>query len=110
MLTQNSPVNKVFIDSIQSLKNQQLEAFKSLASQLQRQIEFIENIEDDMHRQLNDGEFRLDEAMKRIEIDIICAALINSRGVQKKAAQFLGLNLSTLNAKIKRYQIDVNRF
>jgi len=52
----------------------------------------------------------LSEEVKRFEIAYLCEALKQSEGVQTKAAQLLGLKLTTLNMKIARYGIDVRAF
>jgi len=43
----------------------------------------------------------------RYEKDLIEATLSKCRGVQKRAAELLGLKATTLNEKIKRLGIDV---
>ncbi len=50
------------------------------------------------------------EEIRQFEKTIMCAALKNSIGVQKRAAKLLGLKVSTLNTMIKRYGIDVTSF
>lgn len=55
-------------------------------------------------------ELDLDEEVKQFEINLICAALRQSRGLQNKAAQLLRIRPTTLFMKIKRYGIDVADF
>ena len=45
------------------------------------------------------------EEVKRFEIDLIRRALDQTAGHQSRAAQLLGLNATTLNSKIKAYNI-----
>ncbi|HQU94206.1 MAG TPA: sigma-54 dependent transcriptional regulator, partial [Pyrinomonadaceae bacterium] len=45
------------------------------------------------------------EEVKRFEVDIIRRALDQTAGHQSRAAQLLGLNATTLNSKIKAYNI-----
>src|SRR5262249_20530799 len=52
----------------------------------------------------------LDNEVKRIEVDLICAALKRSHGLQNKAAQLLRIKPTTLFMKIRRYGIDVTAF
>ena len=52
----------------------------------------------------------LDDEMKRYEIDLICSALRDSRGLQNKAAQLLRIKPTTLFMRIRRYGIDVGVF
>ena len=55
-------------------------------------------------------ELDLDEEVRQFEINLICAALRQSRGLQNKAAQLLRIRPTTLFMKIKRYGIDVADF
>jgi DNA-binding NtrC family response regulator len=52
----------------------------------------------------------LENEVKRIEVDLICAALKRSHGLQNKAAQLLRVKPTTLFMKIRRYGIDVAAF
>jgi DNA-binding NtrC family response regulator len=48
----------------------------------------------------------LDDEVKRFEIALIRAALVKTKGNQARAAVLLGVKHTTLNSKIKRYQIQ----
>ena len=48
---------------------------------------------------------RLDEEVRQFEMSLIRTALGRTAGSQTRAAKLLGLKLTTLNAKIKRYHI-----
>jgi len=52
----------------------------------------------------------LGDEIKRREIELICAALKHSRGLQAKAARLLHTKTTTLFMKIQRYGIDVEVF
>jgi DNA-binding NtrC family response regulator len=52
------------------------------------------------------GQINLAEEVRRFEIALIRSALQRTGGRQRRAARLLGLKVSTLNAKIKRYQLD----
>ena len=52
----------------------------------------------------------LDSEVKRVEVDLICAALRQCRGLQNKAAQLLRIKPTTLFMKIRRHGIDVGAF
>src|SRR5258708_39287278 len=52
-----------------------------------------------------DGKLNLDDELKRYEIGLIRAALDKTGGSQTRAARMLGVKVTTLNTKIKRYQI-----
>ena len=51
------------------------------------------------------GKLNLDDEVKRYEIALIRAALGKADGSQTRAARMLGVKVTTLNTKIKRYQI-----
>ena len=46
------------------------------------------------------------EEVYRFEIHMITQALERAKGSQTRAARLLGMNLTTLNTKIKAYKID----
>lgn len=52
----------------------------------------------------------LDNEVKHFEVDLICAALRQTRGLQNKAAQLLRIKPTTLFMKIRRHGINVNAF
>ena len=52
-----------------------------------------------------DENFNLYEQMKNFEMDIIRQALFLTDNNQRLAAQMLGINYTTLNAKMKRFGI-----
>lgn len=52
-------------------------------------------------------QFGLQEEVQRYEIELIKSALQRTRGNQRRAAKLLGVKVTTLNCKIKRYGIDV---
>ena len=49
---------------------------------------------------------RLEDEVKRFEIALIRAALVKTKGNQARAAGLLGVKHTTLNSKIKRYQLQ----
>ncbi|HEY9501774.1 MAG TPA: helix-turn-helix domain-containing protein [Pyrinomonadaceae bacterium] len=49
----------------------------------------------------------LHEEVQRYEIDLIRGALKRTRGNQRRAAKLLGVKVSTLNCKIKRFGISL---
>jgi transcriptional regulator with PAS, ATPase and Fis domain len=52
-----------------------------------------------------DDDFNLHEQVKHFEMDMIRHALTLTNNNQRLAAQMLGINYTTLNAKMKRYGI-----
>ncbi len=49
---------------------------------------------------------KLYDEVRRFEVDLIERALDQTGGNQTRAARLLGINLTTLNSKIKRYNIS----
>jgi|SRR5689334_23821559 transcriptional regulator with GAF, ATPase, and Fis domain len=52
-----------------------------------------------------EGGLNLDDELKSYEIGLIRAALDKADGSQTRAARILGVKVTTLNTKIKRYRI-----
>jgi DNA-binding NtrC family response regulator len=53
---------------------------------------------------------RLNDEVRQFEMNLIRTALGRTAGSQTRAAKLLGLKLTTLNAKIKRYHITPSGF
>ncbi|MBA2340705.1 MAG: hypothetical protein H0V88_09930 [Pyrinomonadaceae bacterium] len=51
---------------------------------------------------------KLYDEVRRFEVDLIQRALDQTGGNQTRAARLLGINLTTLNSKIKRYSISTD--
>jgi DNA-binding NtrC family response regulator len=49
------------------------------------------------------------EEVRRFEVDLIRCALARTGGHQTRAARLLGIKLTTLHDKIKRYKIDPHK-
>jgi DNA-binding NtrC family response regulator len=52
--------------------------------------------------------FGLQEEVQRYESELIRNALQRTRGNQRRAAQLLGVKVTTLNCKIKRLRISID--
>lgn len=74
---------------------------KQLLNKLLLELETVNESE----RLALDGDFNLHEQVKHFEIDMIRHALQLANHNQRLAAQMLGINYTTLNAKMKRYGI-----
>lgn len=57
-----------------------------------------------------ESSINLHEEVQRYEKSLLFAALERCRGVQTKAAQMLGMKVSTLNSKLSNYNIDASAF
>ncbi|MDQ3135702.1 MAG: hypothetical protein M3Q76_13045 [Acidobacteriota bacterium] len=80
-----------------------LEVLRDLTIALAREVEALkERNSPDPMRRLN-----LYKEVRQFEINLIACALARTGGHQTRAAQLLGVKLTTLNAKIKRYGIDM---
>ncbi|HEY0077212.1 MAG TPA: helix-turn-helix domain-containing protein [Pyrinomonadaceae bacterium] len=79
-----------------------LEALKELTLTLLKEVESLK------HAQPHEGKRSLNlyEEVRRFETEMIRWALIRTGGHQRRAARLLGVKVTTLHAKIKRYRID----
>lgn len=90
------------------LKQNQLEALKSLLMLLVQEVNFLEQSHSAPEKEIErEKSICLLTELQQIESHLIRCALIRSMGKQNKAARLLGLKNSTLNSKIKRYKIDL---
>jgi len=97
--------------SKQRLTNNRVKALKSLAILLLHEVEFLENLTPQKNiSSSEDSVFTLAGEVEHFEIELIRNALIQSRGHQLKAAKILGIKMTTLNMKLKRYRIDARSF
>lgn len=79
----------------------QVSALKVLSSALLSEVEALEARSGQF-----EGHINLSEEVKNFEVGLIRNALIRTGGRQRRAARLLGVKITTLNAKIKRYGID----
>ncbi len=79
-----------------------LSALREVALQVLNEVESLGNA------QLSPAshELRLHDEVRQFEIDLIRIALDRTHGNQTQAASLLGVKLTTLNTKIKRYKIE----
>ena|ERR1700730_4917942 len=80
-------------------------ALEILALTLLREIQSLEglNIDDDDES----SQLDLPAEIHRFESELIRNALVKTGGRQRRAARLLGMKVTTLNAKIRRYRIDI---
>jgi DNA-binding protein Fis len=79
---------------------------KQLAIRLLREVQSIREVE---VRSLGSG-VDFYEEVSRFEIDLIKCALLQTAGHQRQAAQLLNLKVTTLNSKIKHYNLSLDGF
>ena len=89
--------NQVILDN-------RLSTLRNVALTLLREVESLRLTEPMRQR------VKLHDEVQRFEVELINSALSRSRGNQTLAAQFLGVKLTTLNSKIKRYKIPLHQY
>jgi DNA-binding protein Fis len=89
----------------QSASSIKIEALKELTLTLLKEVESLKDAQPQDGRRLN-----LHEEVRRFETEMIRWALKRTGGHQRRAARLLGLKVTTLHAKIKRYRIQINAF
>jgi transcriptional regulator with GAF, ATPase, and Fis domain len=83
-----------------------LNTLRDVAVRLLREVESLRVTEPvEINRRV-----RLYDEVQRFETDLIMSALSRTAGNQTRAAQLLGVKLTTLNSKIKRYKIVLPNF
>ena len=82
----------------------ELEGLKILALAMLREIEVLSQ-NSTTHQRLG---MSLSDKVRRFESHLIRSALIRTGGRQRRAARLLGMKVTTLHTKIKRYQIDAS--
>jgi DNA-binding NtrC family response regulator len=95
----SSPLNS------ESVLKHKMAALRELAAAFVNELESLEGLRDlDLAQGID-----MQREVVRYECLLIRRALRLTGGSQRKAAQLLGLNTSTLNDKIKRYGIIIER-
>ena len=84
---------------------QNLESVRDAAVTLLREVESLRKA----HLMTSGGGRGLQEEVQRYEIELIKQALHRTRGNQRRAARLLGVKVTTLNCKIKRFGISLER-
>jgi DNA-binding NtrC family response regulator len=85
--------------------SQSIDGLKILAAALQRGVEALD-LAVETGRECD--ALSLSEQVRRFEAELIRSALIKTGGRQRRAARLLGVKVTTLHTKIKRYHIDTN--
>lgn len=87
------------------LVDRKVSHLKILALSLLREIASAEKIDERERAATID----LQAEVRRFEAELIRSALIQTNGRQRRAARLLGTKVTTLNTKIKRYNIKVTQ-
>lgn len=91
-------------------ETEQLESIKSITNLLLRKIEALEKDAPEVSLEPLTKGSNLYDVISSFEKSLIRDALRAANWSQKRAAQMLGVKVTTLNAKIKRYEINVKSF
>ncbi len=83
-------------------------ALHNLNSLREAALTVLREVDSLTRRQPNEQKLGLQEEVQRYEIELIKSALQRTRGNQRRAAQLLGVKVTTLNCKIKRFGITIN--
>ncbi|MEP6924020.1 MAG: helix-turn-helix domain-containing protein [Pyrinomonadaceae bacterium] len=103
MLTINNPNEANIAQQMwQKATTPRISILRQLANKL---LSEVESINEGGRFYFGEG-FKLSEQIQKFEIDMIRHALYLTNGRQTDAARMLGIKVTTLNAKIKRYHID----
>jgi len=81
-----------------------ISSLRILAQSLIRQIELLEQ----EAASGSENTFDAQNEVRRFEAELIRSALIRTGGRQRRAARLLGMKVTTLNTKIKRYRITLD--
>lgn len=106
-ISENPKITEV---STENLENNRIQALKSLALLLLREVEQIERTNLVSGQCLTNNDVSLLDDVQNYEAELIRSALLRSKGHQARAARILGIKNNTLNAKIKRYGIESCNF
>ena len=79
-----------------------LNTLREVALTLLREVESLRVSQSDNSKR----RVKLHDEVQRFEVDLIRSALGRTGGNQTRAAQLLGVKITTLNTKIKRYKIE----
>lgn len=96
------PTELARTNSAPAAEHMHLSVLKELVLSLLNQLELLRGSE--QHEQKTVPSNFYDE-VRRFEIELINDALCRTRGHQQEAARLLGVKPTTLNSKIKRYNI-----
>lgn len=95
---------RLYEESDAQIFKRKLDVLKEIALALVEELESLEFVRSvNIRRGIN-----LPDEMRRFEIHLIQSALERTGGHQTRAAQLLGINLTTLHNKLKRLDISPN--
>jgi DNA-binding protein Fis len=93
-------------DSAPITSQDKIQRLKQMALRLFREMQSLSEV----HTLNIDGGLDFYDEVTRFEIDLITRALLHTGGHQGRAAHLLNLKVTTLNSKIKHYDIKLEGF
>jgi DNA-binding NtrC family response regulator len=93
-------------DSAPIASQDKIQRLKQMALRLFREMQSLNEV----HTLNIDGGLDFYDEVTRFEIDLITQALLHTGGHQGRAARLLNLKVTTLNSKIKHYDIKLEGF
>jgi DNA-binding protein Fis len=93
-------------DSAPIASQDKIQRLKQLALRLFREMQSLSEV----HTLNIDGGLDFYDEVTRFEIDLITRVLLHTGGHQGRAARLLNLKVTTLNSKIKHYDIKLEGF
>src|ERR1700682_3238256 len=104
--TQADDVARAGAHGTEVVLDNRLMTLREVALSLLREVESLRASEPyDLARRV-----RLSDEVQRFEIELIRSALSRAMGNQTRAVRLLGVKLTTLNSKIKRYGIPIPNY
>jgi DNA-binding NtrC family response regulator len=91
---------------VQASIEDRVESLRSVAMLLLKEVESLQESAARDAVGLSEEGFSLADQIERYEKDMIRCALLRAKGRQNRAARLLGMKITTLNSKIKKYRID----
>ena len=97
--------NEAIVPSYEdNARSHRVEALKALTRALLQEVEALS----EASAMETPVEINLSDEVHRYEADLIRSALIRTGGRQRRAARLLNVKVATLNAKIKRYNLNMD--
>ncbi len=99
---ETKPVSPETSPSTSQVTSHTLNSLREAALTVLREVDSLTNRQPSPQQK-----FGLQEEVQRYEIELIKNALQRTRGNQRRAAKLLGVKVTTLNCKIKRFGISI---
>ncbi|MEP6925466.1 MAG: helix-turn-helix domain-containing protein [Pyrinomonadaceae bacterium] len=92
----------------EAFRNSDVKSLEAIALLLLREVDLLKRKQFSIDDEVMTEKIHLHEEVAKFEINLICEALIRAKGKQTEAAELLGIKLTTLNVKIKRFKINID--